>query len=321
MSFHTRTLSSGASFDVVTLPKGTVLFHGFHSIYNKTVSETKLFTELFGDYDNDGDYCVAPTTHKFFYPAPFMADIVDRFQLYGIFVLNYDVNLVSMVLPSTAVHRDGGSLDSATIRCHLVDEPRTTDTCGLPYKRADHCLTPLLLQEHPDIHGYIAITGNDGSWFKTKFHAALHETESNYVNMTTPMIVTNATGMSSIPEIVIHPYHVRSIGAHITRSRAVIDPIHYILTYNALLNFMPLVYFSETSTFSLLDLQDKKNRNRFLATPRHDMDAAISPIHVRIKAFLDNALSADGVRIHDMIFKMTIDLKTGLYRKIFAYRE
>lgn len=80
MAFSTRTLSSGESFDVITLPKGTVLFHGFHARYNDTISEDKLFTELFGDYDDSGEYCVAPTFQKFFYPAPFMGDVVDRFQ-------------------------------------------------------------------------------------------------------------------------------------------------------------------------------------------------------------------------------------------------
>ncbi len=32
-----------------------------------------------------------------------------------------------------------------------------------------------------------------------------------------------------------------------------------------------------------------------------------------MKAFLDNALSPAGVLIHDVVFKMTVDLKTGFY--------
>ena len=311
MSYTTRKLSNGETFDVVTLPKGTVLFHGFYGIYDESISEDKLFTELFGDYDESGYYCVGPNTQKFFYPAPFMGDIVTKFQLYGIFVLNYDINLVSMVLPSSAVHRDIGSLDSSTTRCTMLGQD--SDECGLPYKRVDHCLTSLLLQEHPDIHGYIAITGNDGSWFKTKFHAMLHESNANYVNMTTPMILTNATGLAAIPEIVIHPYHVRSSNTRVVHPRAVIDPIHYALSHASLLNYMPLVYFSETDTFSLLDLREKKTRNRYLSTVRNDSGKAITPIHVRMKSFIDNALSSTGVLIHDMIFKMTIDLKTGFY--------
>ncbi len=165
MSFQTRSLTNGQSFDVITLPKGTVLFHGFNAMYEGHISEDKLFTELFGDYDVSGDYCISPNTQKFFYPAPFMGDVVYKFQLYGIFVLNYDINLVSMVLPSKETHKDKGSLTSAIIRCDLLGNE---DECGLKLKSADHCLTPQLLKEHPDIHGYIAITGNDGSWFKTK---------------------------------------------------------------------------------------------------------------------------------------------------------
>ena len=214
MAYTTRSLSNGSSFDVVTLPKGTVLFHGFYGMYDAGISEDKIFMELFGDYDTSGYYCAAPNMQKFFYPAPFMGDIVYKFQLYGIFILNYDVNLISMVRPSNSVHKDIGSLNSATIRCDLVGGS-SSDECGLPLKHADHCLTPLLLHEHPDIHGYIAIPGNDGSWFKTKFHAMLHAHDANYVDMTTPMVVSNAAGMAAIPEIVIHPYHVRSIGKHV----------------------------------------------------------------------------------------------------------
>lgn len=88
MSHTPRTLSNGYKFDVVTLPKGTVLFHGFYGKYNKGISEDKIFTELFGDYDDSGHYCVSPNTQKFFYPAPFMGDDVYKFQLYGIFVLH-----------------------------------------------------------------------------------------------------------------------------------------------------------------------------------------------------------------------------------------
>jgi hypothetical protein len=310
VNMSTRTLSNGETFDVVTLPMGTVLFHGFHARFNDVISENKLFTELFGDYDDSGDFCVAPTAHKFFYPAPFMGDIVDKFQLYAIFILNYDVNLVSKVLPSKSVHRDKGGPTSATIQC---DQLGAADQCGMSYKAADRCLTPLLLKEHPDIHGYIVIPHNDGSWFKTKFHKHLHEDYKNYVNMTTPMMVTNATGLSAIPEIVIHPYHVRSAEKHIVSSKAVHDPIQYMISKQSLLNFVPIVYFSESNTFSLLDLQEKKTRNSYLGVMRNNSGKAITPMHVRIKTFLDNALSPKGVLIHDMLFKMTIDLRTGFY--------
>jgi hypothetical protein len=55
------------------------------------------------------------------------------------------------------------------------------------------------------------------------------------------------------------------------------------------------MYFSETGSFSLLDLDTKAARIKYLSTLRSDDGAAISPIHVRIKTFLDNALSPAGV--------------------------
>lgn len=310
MAVSKRSLSNGTTFDVVTLPKGTVLFHGFYAKFYKELSEDKLFTELFGDHDDSGDYCVTQTTQKFFYPAPFMGDIVYRFQLYAIFILNYDVNLISKVLPSKDLHKDKGDLTGPTVRC---DNLGGSDECGSKYKWADHCLTPQLLKEHPDIHGYIAIPNNDGALYKSKFYSYLSKTDSDYVSMTTPMTVSNAKGLTAIPEIVIHPYHVRTLEPHLIPNKAVYDPIQFMLDKQSLLNYFPLMYFSEKDSFSLLDLDTKAARNKYLSTERNEDGAAISPIHVRIKTFLDNALSPSGVKIHDMIFRISIDMRTGFY--------
>ncbi len=73
------------------------------------------------------------------------------------------------------------------------------------------------------------------------------------------------------------------------------------------------MYFSEHHSFSLLDLSIKSQRNKYLSVERNDSGKAITPMHARIKTFLDNALSQSGVLIYDMLFKMTIDLKTGFY--------
>jgi hypothetical protein len=303
-------MSNGITFDVITLPKGTVLFHGFYANFNGSISEDKLVSELFGDHDDSGDYCVSQTTQKFFYPAPFMGDIVYKFQLYAIFILNYDVNLVSKVLPSKEIHKEKGDLSGPTIRC---DSLRKKDVCGMDMKWADHCLTPQLLKEHPDIHGYMAIPNNDGSRFKGMFYSHLSKTHPDYVSMTTPMTVSNSKGLTAIPEIVLHPYHVRLEEPRLVPSKVVYDPINFILQYQSLLNFFPLMYFSETGSFSLLDLDTKAARNKYLSTLRSDDGAAISPIHVRIKTFLDNALSPAGVKIHDMIFRISVDKRTGFY--------
>ena len=290
---------------------GTVLFHGFHAQFDGFCAEEKIFTELFGDLDENGNYCVAPAAQKFFYPAPFIGDLVDKFQLYAIFLLNYDVNLVCKVLPSKDVRADSGSLQSATAKCEAFGKK---DECGMKMHSSDNCITPLLIKEHPDIHGYIAIANNDGAWFKSKFHAHLAESEKNYVNMTTPMIVTDAHGFSAIPEIVLHPYRARGLERRIIHYRAATyNPISYILKNYSLLNFFPLVYFSERDTFSLLDIQDKHVRHKYLNTERDNTNKAMTPIHHRVKMFLDYALSPNGIQIHDMQLYMTIDLTTGFY--------
>lgn len=292
-----RVLSNGKQFSVVTLPKGTVLFHGFQGDYSGYANETKIMTELFGDYDDSGWHCTTTHTQKFFYPAPFMGDVVYKFQIYGVYILNYDVNLVSFVLPDTSLHSDHGSLQSATIRCSHIAEK---DECGMKYKSADHCLTPILLKEHPDIHGYISIHNKDGILYKSAFYSQLK-------------VVSDSKGLVAIPEIVLHPYHVRTSSMRLVGPRAMDDPIGYTLANISLLNYVPIMFFNESNTFSFLDLADKKTRYTLLSVDRDLSHKAITPLHQRLKIFVDQALSPTGVKIHDMILKFTIDLRTGFY--------
>jgi hypothetical protein len=305
-----RVLSNGKQFSVVTLPKGTVLFHGFQGDYSGYANESKIMTELFGDYNDSGWHCTTNHTQKFFYPAPFMGDIVYKFQIYGIYILNYDVNLVSFVLPDKSLHSDHGSLQSATIRCSHIAEK---DECGMNFKSADHCLTPILLKEHPDIHGYIAIPNTDGILYKSAFYSQLKNAYPNYTSMTTPMVVSNSKGLVAIPEIVLHPYHVRTRSMRLVSPRVMDDPIGYTLANISQLNYVPIMFFNESHTFSFLDLADKKSRYKLLSVERDLSDKAITPLQQRLKIFIDAALAPAGVKIHDMVLKFTIDLRTGFY--------
>lgn len=309
---QTRTLSNGKSFYVVTIPKGTVLFHGFQGNYNGYVNETKIMTELFGDLDDSGLYCATNHTQKFFYPAPFMGDVVYKFQIYGVYILNYDVNVISFVLPDTSLHSEHGSLDSATIRCNHISD-KDMDECGMKFKSQDHCLTEMLLREHPDIHGYIAIHNKDGAIYKSGFYSQLKHTYPNYTSMTTPMVVSDSKGVVAIPEIVLHPYHVRVGYPRRIGDRIMEDPIGYTLKHISLLNYVPIMYFNESRTFSFIDLIDRKKRYELLSIERDLSDKAITSLHQRLKAFIDQALTPAGVKIHDMLLKFTVDLRTGFY--------
>lgn len=310
MAHSIRSLSNGTSFGVVTIPKGTVLFHGFQGDYSGYVNEDKVFSELFGNPNESGHHCITSHTQKFFYPAPFMADVVYKFQIYGIFILNYDVNLISMILPDDAIHSNKGSMNGSTIRCATIAK---TDECGLSYKSSDHCLTPLLLQEHPDIHGYIAIPNTDGSLYKSAFYPQLKADYPNYTTMTTPMVVSDKKKLVAIPEIVLHPYHVRTQSPRTISPRAIEDQIAFAIQNMSLLNYVPIMYFNESHTFSFLDLADKKKRYELLSGERDMSIKAITPLHQRVKQFLDTALSPAGVKIHDMVLKFTVDVRTGFY--------
>jgi hypothetical protein len=302
-----RSLSGGDTFHVFTLPKGTVLFHGFNMNYDGRPNSDKIISELFGDIHDDM-YCVAPTTQRFFYPAPYVADVVMKYQIHAIYIANYDINLLMKVLPSNDLHQSLGGLDKPSIRCTQLGDH---DSCESKYHSSDHCLTPVLLREHPDIHGYISIPNNDGSCYKSKFFTFLKDYYPTFVSTTTPMIVSDAKGLEAIPEIVVHPYHHRSPINKLMHPSAVYESYRdFIKNNSALLNLVPLVYFSESHIYSVLDMT-LKNVMKLASAPRSE--DVITPLQRNIHTFLNNALSPCGVKVNEVIVNMTIDLRTGFY--------
>jgi len=304
-----RSLSNGEVFHVATLPKGTVLFHGFTMNFNGTPQIDKVITDLFGDYKDDM-YCVSPTTQRFFYPAPYLADVVGEFQIHAIYIANYDINLLMKVLPAKDIHREGGGLTHPSVRCTDLGP---TDGCGAKHHGADHCLTPLLLKEHPDIHGYIAIPDNDGALYKSKFFKFLKESYPSFVLATTPMIVSDAKGLAAIPEIVVHPYRHRSPIDKRMHPR-VVDHSYtkFIKDNHAMLNFTPLVYFSEHHIYSVMDLTFE-TLFALASNVRPYSGKSITPLARNLHTFLENALSPRGVKVNGAIHRFTIDLRTGFY--------
>jgi len=149
----TYTLSSGEPFDTIILPKGTVLFRGFEMMHGDTVDTEVPFTELFGRQDDEGHYCVDPHHNTFFYPAPYMVDVVNRYSIHAIYLTNYDLELVSMVRPSLRTRDARGKVDTAPY-AHCTDIA-PINKCGKRMIHHDPCLSPLLIKEFPNIHGYV----------------------------------------------------------------------------------------------------------------------------------------------------------------------
>jgi hypothetical protein len=309
----TYTLSSGESFDTILLPKGTVLFRGFEMMRGKTVDIDVPFTELFGRQNTDGEYCVDPHHNTFFYPAPYMVDVVNRYSIHGIYIVQYDLELVSMVLPSKRTRNArGDAVDSAPyVHCTAISKD---NMCGKKMIHHDPCLSPLLLKEYPHIHGYIAIAANDAAHFKVGYTRIMRETDMDCLKHTVPFVVENARGIQSVPEIVLYPYHVRTgYATHTIHHRAVEDrQVSYAIQHRAELNYFPLLYITEKRVYTWLQLDSVATVTEMGETGRTNLEFA-SPILALEKYIVEHALQPGGIRIHGVTYKFTVDLRTGFY--------
>ena len=117
------TLSTGEPFQTIIIPKGTVLFRG-NDLHTDKPHPEYLFTDLFGSPDEDGYYCTDPYQNKFFYPAPFISDSVNRYAIHGIFIINYDIEVVSMVRPSMQSRDKSGPVYTPDLRVATLSQPR-----------------------------------------------------------------------------------------------------------------------------------------------------------------------------------------------------
>lgn len=289
-----------------------MLFRGFEMIHKDVVDTEVPFTELFGRQDDEGHYCVDPHHNTFFYPAPFMTDVVNRYSIHTIYLTNYDVELVLMVKPSSRTRNARGAINSAPYS-HCTDIG-AVNKCGIKMIDHDPCLSPLLIKEFPNIHGYIAIAGNDASRFKHGIYKIMYEENIESAKSMAPFVVENARGLQSVPEVVIYPYHVRiSDEMRRVHPRAVdANPIHYAIKHRAELNYFPLVYITEKKIYTWTDLDSYKTRKEMGETVRNNLEY-ISPIHEKEKFIVNSALSPGGISINGVVYKFSIDVRTGFY--------
>jgi hypothetical protein len=312
MQMKTYTLSSGETFDTIVLPKGTVLFRGFEMKYKEKVDTEVPFTELFGRPDDEGHFCVDPHHNSFFYPAPFMVDVVNRYSIHVIYILNYDVELVLMVRPSLRTRNARGPVGSAPYA--TCTDISMEDECGKSRVAVDPCLSPLLIKEFPNIHGYIAIAANDASHFRHGFFPIMYEYNKGVAKSTASFVVENARKIQSVPEIVLYPYHAR-IAYDIRRvhPRAVdIYPIEYAIKHRSELNYFPLLYITEKKVYSFTDLESHKVRLEMGNTERNDSEF-LSPILEKEKSLVEQALSPSGITVRGVNYRFSIDIRTGFY--------
>jgi len=110
-----------------TIPKGTLLFRGVTSIADLT-------GDFAGILSINSTYCLYPNFNVFFYPYPFVAEIVKLYKYICIFILTRDVKLINLIKPSSYVRSDrfekrGGIISCDKIESVCIEKGRLYDSC------------------------------------------------------------------------------------------------------------------------------------------------------------------------------------------------
>jgi hypothetical protein len=339
-----RKLSTGDVFQTIILRKGTVLFRGinFNSNSDHIVADFFGFARKvhnpgtaerdFSDKYTSSEFCVDPHTNVFFYPTPFVADVLDRYAVHGVFIVNYDLEIITMILPSNNVH------DTPTASHVLCSTQSSIDLCGKRKSTEDPCLTELLIKEYPNIYGYIGIHKKDSARYTTFKKSVPKE----YTDITTLFETSNEDKTHGIPEIVLFPYHVRPENplepimqdVRIGRNRRVA----HLIQYRSLFNYFPLIYITRSRIFTIPEIKDNlvldelisanyNNDNSLVDNSIVDDTNSDNPILKQMYIFMKEFLSPRGITIHCSTYKCVFNSNTRLFsiqmpvRKKQSYRH
>jgi hypothetical protein len=198
-----------------------------------------------------------------------------------------------------------------------ADNPlfKLVKTCkDLGEKSDDPCLTQYCIETFPQIKGYIAIANTDKNRFFIQYKKFI-EKNIQKLNYVLPSICSNSRESIGIPEIVIHPLHLRKNDDEIIRHRLwgpeVI--INYTKKFRAMYNYFPLVYVSSNHIASFNQIGDD-NLIEQLKQDEVDGNPIQTKLFNNLHKILDNLLSPSGMNIDGTIYKCTVDVRTGFYR-------
>jgi hypothetical protein len=307
---------NGKKYQTIKIPKGTVLFRGL-SFENKLNYET-LFGDIIGAR-GDSRYYIAPTMNVFFYPVPYVSDVVNIYTVHTLYITQYDIELVMLVSPATISRGNKDILDpqlSPITTCSRISE---FDKCGYRMSDTDPCLTDIIIKYFPQIDGFIGLAEQDIQYINRKYKdIASNPKTRDMARQIIPSMITNSRGLSGIPEIVIHPLRFRHEECKIMRAkfRTSEDIVKYCSKHRAQYNYFPLVYFTNNGIFTFNDMKDDKtieliaNSVRVLNSPT-TMPKIYENINIVFSAMLN-----DGYNVNGTMYKILVDRRTGFYRAV-----
>jgi hypothetical protein len=229
---------NGVEIPILTIPKGTVLFH-----YQK--DDTNLATNFFGEEIEKSKYCLSPKRNTFFYPFPYIMDtnkyiwedfkneINPYYNTMLICTTTTDLKVVLMLKPSPFVR------DNTKVRNNFTKNCDAYMVCGKPGINTDPCFTDEFISEFPEIVGFIGLEHADTNRFYKKFAQKRFKSFRKFI-----MLYRDAKWMG-VPEIVLHPLRTRN-QVEIVREVKSGFELDMILKQEKTLNFKPLQVFEHT---------------------------------------------------------------------------
>lgn len=316
------TTKNGANFQTVTLPKGIVLFRGIY--FEEGMRHEKIFSDLLG-YRTGNYFKISPTFNTFFYPAPYVSQCVDQFNIHIIYTTNVDLELLLLIKPS--VHHRGLRKDSNNPLHELIDTCTSIsdkDACGFEMKEADPCFTNEILQSYPQIKGYIAIAKSDKDRFYRQYKLFFDKHQNmNKINQMLPTMLCDTREFIGIPEIVIHPHSNRQLSCdefdmniNATPGKRFIDDpsqlINHCIRSRARYNYFPLLYITESGAYTIQDLRNKELIYSFQIL-HTTVPLYYKKLFENIHKAMNEAMSPTGILINNTRYYFTFHLKTGFY--------
>ncbi len=185
---------------VKTIPKGSLLFRLTNSPKN----------DLRGVPKKDGTRCILSNHNVFFFPNPFVGNLaLHKFkdtdlEHIAIYVLKNDVKVIWLLNPSKYSRVSKNTKRNflkrcSTVRQGCVDRKKPT---GL-HANYNPCLSDTIIKKYPDVVGMISNAVGDNKRILESY-PNLDKKKKQYFNF-----ATDAIGVTSIPELILHPLKTR----------------------------------------------------------------------------------------------------------------
>lgn len=290
----------GSEFQTVTLPHGTLLFRGVNS-------------DIYNEYTTD-NFCISPTAQTFFYPAPYVSQAVENYNIHIIYTTNYDLELLLLIKPATIYKIDKEDKPVSSI-VKICSDISGVDKCGYDMSSEDPCFTDNMLKRFPHILGYIGLDKRDLASFLAQYASYMKYDMKSQIEQILGSIVSNVRGLIGVPEIAIHPLHLRRSDKYWIKKgnmKTMPDYISYIHFNRAEYNFSPLLYITKDRIFSFDEFKDISVYNKLINT-----DPLNYPIDKDLFANLNlvmQDLLTKGYIINGYKYNAHTDKKTGFYR-------